>query len=81
MEDRCECGKRYRCPRDGETVLANRSGVPFYVSRTMEDGECLLTVRQITDGQEGLPVRCSDPGAEEEMALRQLHMLGPKEDK
>lgn len=58
--------------------MANRSGVPFTVMRQMDEGECFLTIRHINDGEEGLPIRCSDPDAEDEMALRQLHMQGPK---
>lgn len=78
MEDRCECGQRFRCPRSGETVLANRSGVPFLVTRTMEDGDCLLTVHHLEGGAEGLPMRCSDPSPEDQLALRQMHMLGAR---
>lgn len=80
-EDRCECGMRVRCPHVGETVLANRTGVPFQVHRELEDGVCYLTIRHLEDGTEGLPFQCHEPGSEVERGLNQLHMLGDRPEK
>lgn len=80
-EDRCECGQRVRCPKNGETVLANRSGTPFQVSREMANGVCYLTVHHLEDGATGMPFSCQEPGAEEERGLSQLHMLGERPER
>ena len=70
-DDRCECGRKVRCPAAGELVDANRSGAPFKIMRTIgSDGRCRLS--PVHDGVEGLGILCDGTDG----LLGQLHMCG-----